>query len=40
MVVVGVPGEEGVAERADWEFVPLPEAAEGAGWTLRDAGDG
>jgi hypothetical protein len=37
MVVVGVPGEdEPVAEAADWEFVPLPEAAEGAGWALRD----
>jgi len=37
MVLVGVPGEdEPVAERADWEFVPLPEAAEGADWAFRD----
>jgi hypothetical protein len=40
MVVVGVPDEEGVAEAADWEFVPLAEAAEGAGWTLRDTEEG
>jgi hypothetical protein len=37
MALVGLPGEdEPVAERADWEFVPLSEAAEGAGWELRD----
>jgi hypothetical protein len=37
MALVGVPGEdEPVAERAGWEFVPLPEAAEGTGWELRD----
>ena len=37
MVLVGLPGEdEPVAERAGWEFVPLSEAAEGAGWELRD----
>jgi hypothetical protein len=35
MVVVGVAGEdEPVAAEADWEFVPLTEAAEKAGWTL------
>ena len=35
MVVVGVAGEdERVAAEADWEFVPLEEAAEKAGWTL------
>jgi hypothetical protein len=35
MVVVGVAGEdERVAAAADWEFVPLEEAAEKAGWTL------
>lgn len=35
MVVVGVAGEdERVAAAADWEFVPLDEAAEKAGWTL------
>ncbi|WP_137286891.1 DUF7124 domain-containing protein [Halorussus salinisoli] len=37
MVVVGVPGEdEDVAETADWEFVPLPEAAEKAGWEVGE----
>lgn len=35
MVVVGVAGEdERVAAEADWEFVPLEEAAEKAEWTL------
>lgn len=35
MVVVGVAGEdEPVAAEADWEFVPLTEAAEKADWTL------
>ncbi|WP_251342930.1 DUF7124 domain-containing protein [Haloplanus halophilus] len=35
MVVVGVAGEdERVAAEADWEFVPLAEAAEKAGWDL------
>jgi len=35
MVVVGIAGEdERVAAEADWEFVPLEEAAEKAGWTL------
>ncbi|WP_254536032.1 DUF7124 domain-containing protein [Halomarina litorea] len=38
MVVIGLPGEEWFAEEADWEFVPLSEAAEGAGWELRDDG--
>jgi hypothetical protein len=38
MVVVGVEGEdERVAAEADWEFVPLSEAAEKAGWTLDGA---
>lgn len=36
MVVVGLDGEEGVAEEAGWEFVPLSEAAAKAGWTLAD----
>jgi hypothetical protein len=37
MVVVGVEGEdEEIAERADWEFVPLAEAAEKAGWEIDD----
>jgi len=36
MVVVGVPGEETVAEEADWEFVPLAEAAEQADWALAE----
>jgi hypothetical protein len=32
MVLVGVDGEERIAETADWEFVPLGEAAEAADW--------
>lgn len=37
MVVVGVEGEdERVAAEADWEFVPLVEAAEKADWTLDE----
>ncbi|MFB6195990.1 MAG: hypothetical protein ABEI80_07440 [Haloplanus sp.] len=37
MVVVGVAGEdERVAAAADWEFVPLAEAAEKAGWDLDE----
>ncbi|WP_276281671.1 hypothetical protein [Halorussus caseinilyticus] len=32
------PGEdEPLAERADWEFVPLPEAVEKAGWEVTEA---
>ncbi|SHG73189.1 DUF7124 domain-containing protein [Halobaculum gomorrense] len=38
MVLVGVEaaGERAWAERADWEFVPLSEAAEASGWALAD----
>ncbi|NEU56992.1 hypothetical protein [Halorussus sp. MSC15.2] len=37
MVVVGVEGEdEEIAETADWEFVPLSEAAEKAGWSVAE----
>lgn len=36
MVLVGVDGEETLAEMADWEFVPLGEAAEAADWDLHD----
>jgi hypothetical protein len=37
MVVVGVAGEdERVAAEADWEFVPLSEAAEKADWALDE----
>jgi len=37
MVVVGVAGEdERVAAEADWEFVPLAEAAEKADWALDE----
>jgi len=37
MVVVGLEGEdERVAAEADWEFVPLSEAAEKAGWELNE----
>jgi hypothetical protein len=36
MVVVGVEGEdEYIAERADWEFVPLADAAAKANWELK-----
>lgn len=34
MVVVGLPEDEAIAERADWEFVPLTDAAEKADWEL------
>lgn len=34
MVLVGVDGDETIAEAADWEFVPLVEAAEKADWEL------
>ncbi|QLG61405.1 DUF7124 domain-containing protein [Halorarum salinum] len=38
MVLVGVEdaGERAWAEAAGWEFVPVAEAAEGAGWSLSD----
>jgi hypothetical protein len=37
MVVVGVEGEdEEIAEKADWEFVPLAEAAEKADWDVTE----
>jgi hypothetical protein len=37
MVVVGVEGEdEWIAERADWEFVPVADAAAKANWELDD----
>lgn len=37
MAVVGREGvDEPIAKRAGWEFVPLKEAAEKAGWTLSD----
>jgi len=37
MVVVGIQGEdERIAAEADWEFVPLSEAAEKAGWELNE----
>jgi hypothetical protein len=34
MVVVGLPDDEAIAEAADWEFVPLTDAAEKADWEL------
>jgi hypothetical protein len=37
MVVVGLPRESWIAEEAGWEFVPLADAAEGAGWELEPA---
>lgn len=36
MVVVGVEGEEWFATDDEWEFVPLAEAAEGAGWEIAE----
>ncbi len=37
MVVVGVEGEdEYIAERADWEFVPVADAAAKANWELTE----
>ncbi|TYL38134.1 hypothetical protein CV102_13080 [Natronococcus pandeyae] len=35
MVVVGVEGDEWIAESAGWEFVPLETAAEKADWELE-----
>ncbi len=37
MVLVGVEGEEHIAEAADWEFVSLTEAAEAAGWEFEES---
>ncbi|UPV73759.1 hypothetical protein M0R89_14580 [Halorussus limi] len=38
MVLVGVEGrDEEIAQRADWEFVPLSEAAEKAGWEVAES---
>lgn len=34
MVVVGTDSEKWIADEADWEFVPLVEAASKAGWEL------
>jgi len=36
MVVVGPPEAEAIAEQANWEFVPLSEAAGKADWELTD----
>ncbi len=36
MVVVGRPDEEDIAAQADWEFIPLEEAADKADWELTD----
>jgi hypothetical protein len=40
MVLVGLPDEEWMAEAADWEFVPLSDAAEKADWNWADEGAG
>jgi hypothetical protein len=40
MVLVGLPGEEWMAEAADWEFVPLSEAAGKADWARTDEESG
>jgi hypothetical protein len=37
MVLVGAENDEPIAEAAGWEFVPLAEAAEKAGWTIEHA---
>ena len=36
MVVVGVAADERIADDADWEFVPLEDAAEQADWTIAE----
>jgi hypothetical protein len=36
MVVVGTDSEKWIADEADWEFVPLVEAASKAGWNLSE----
>lgn len=36
MVVVGTEDQEWIADEAGWEFVPLEEAADGAGWELKE----
>ncbi len=40
MVLVGLPGEEWMAEAAEWEFVPLSEAAGKADWARTDGESG
>jgi hypothetical protein len=40
MVLVGLPDEEWMAEAADWEFIPLSEAAEKSDWDRADEGTG
>ncbi|PSP72525.1 hypothetical protein BRC86_12185 [Halobacteriales archaeon QS_3_64_16] len=35
-VLVGTEGDWEIADRADWEFVPLEAAADAAGWDLKD----
>ncbi len=35
MVLVGAPGDERIAEAADWEFIPLQTAAEKADWEIE-----
>lgn len=35
LVLVGLPGQSWIAEEAGWEFEPLEDAAEQAGWTLE-----
>jgi hypothetical protein len=35
LVLVGVEGQEGIAEEAGWEFERLGPTAEKAGWTLK-----
>lgn len=35
MVVVGLEDDAWIADAADWEFVPLAEAADKAGWELE-----
>ena len=35
-VLIGTEGDREIANRADWEFVPLEEAADAAGWDLTE----
>lgn len=35
-VLVGLDADRAIADRTDWEFVPLAEAAEAAGWDLDE----
>lgn len=38
MVVVGAPDQEWIADESGWEYVPLADAAAGAGWEYEASG--